>query len=136
MVDIYYIIKSMQLKVTNSYAIVKFWLPVILWAGVIFTFSSQPTIQTTDFFLGDFILKKTAHLVEYAILSALIFRAMINYGVDRKKAFIYSLIIAGAYGISDEFHQSFTPGREPRLRDIIIDTIGATAGVISCRKKF
>lgn len=126
MVDIYYIIKSMRFT--------KFWLPVILWAGVIFTFSSQPTIQTTDFFLGDFILKKTAHLIEYAILAILIFRGLVNSDVNRNKALIFSILIAFLYGISDEFHQSFTPGREPKLRDVIIDTIGATIGVSSIWK--
>ena len=51
------------------------WLPVFLWAVVIFAFSTIPQIVVSQFFIWDFIAKKTAHISEYAILFALIFRA-------------------------------------------------------------
>lgn len=117
--------------------LIKYWLPVILWAFVIFLFSNRPSIYTVDFYLGDFILKKSAHLIEYAVFAILIFRALLSHDIDKKKALFISITIASFYGISDEFHQSFISGRTATIRDTIIDTIGATIGVnIWKNKKF
>ena len=107
----------------------KYWLPPILWALIIFTFSNFPTVETADFYLGDFLIKKSAHLIEYGILAILIYRGLIGSEIDNKKAIIYSIVIASLYGVTDEFHQSFIPGRGPAIRDVAIDTIGATIGV-------
>lgn len=104
----------------------KFYLAPIVWAILIFTFSSFPTTKTTDFFLGDFLIKKTAHVIEYGILATLVFRALINSNIERKRAMFYSVLLAFFYGVTDEFHQSFTPGRGPSVRDVIIDTAGAS----------
>ena len=68
-------------------------------------------------------------MFEYAVFVILNFRAYLNYGVEKKKALKIALLTAILYGISDEFHQSFTPGREPALRDVIFDTIGASIAV-------
>lgn len=103
----------------------KFLFPPILWAGIIFTFSSLPTIKTTEFYLWDFIFKKTAHFVEYGILSTLIYRGLINYNVEKRKSIIFSILISAFYAITDEIHQSFVPGRGPAVRDVIIDILGA-----------
>ena len=105
------------------------WLPPTLWASVIFIFSSFSSIATSEIFWQDFILKKTAHIIEYAIFATLLFRSLKESGADRKKAGFLALLIAFLYAITDEIHQSFTPGREPRFRDIIFDTIGATFAV-------
>ncbi len=126
----------MQTKVNNAQIIIKYWLPVILWSLLIFTFSSMHTVKTTDFYFGDFLIKKTAHLFEYAVLAVLLYRAMLNSNVEKEKAFIFAILIAGLYGLSDEFHQSFTPGREPRIRDVFIDTIGATVGTTIWKRKY
>lgn len=101
------------------------WVPVVLWGLVIFLFSANPTVKTTEVFWQDFIFKKSAHIIEYAILSLLVYRALIGSGVKPKQAMIYAIITSVLYGVTDEFHQSFTPGREPRLRDVVFDTIGA-----------
>lgn len=105
--------------------VVNYWLPPILWAVVIFTFSSLQVGKSTEIYWKDFVVKKTAHIVEYGILATLLYRAMINSGTEKKKAMWYSVLLAFLYGVTDEFHQSFTPGREPRLRDVVIDTTGA-----------
>lgn len=114
----------------------KFWLPVILWALIIFFFSNRPSIYTVDFYLGDFLLKKSAHIVEYAIFGILVFRAFLSHDIDKKKALLISIVIASFYGITDEFHQSFISGRTATIRDTIIDTIGAIIGVNICKTKF
>ncbi len=131
--DICYIMVRMQIK-----KLVNLWLPVMVWASVIFTFSSLPTIETTKFYLWDFLLKKTAHIVEYGILSSLIYRALVNSKVDIKKSMWIAVFVSILYGASDEFHQSFTPGRGPSVRDVMIDATGAAIfifGIVGNIKK-
>ncbi|MBI3443338.1 VanZ family protein, partial [Candidatus Woesebacteria bacterium] len=77
----------------------------------------------------DFVVKKTAHMIEYGIFSAILFRAFKESGNPVRQAGVYAILIAIAYAITDEFHQMFTPGREPTFRDIVFDTIGASLGV-------
>jgi sortase A len=108
----------------------KYWLPPIVWGLVIFTFSSIQVGGTSEFYWTDFFIKKTAHIVEYAIFSILLHRAMINTGTEKKKAFKYAIFVAFLYGITDEIHQFFTPGRGPTARDVIIDAFGAYLGVL------
>ncbi|MFZ3301922.1 MAG: VanZ family protein [Microgenomates group bacterium] len=101
------------------------WLPVAIWMGVIFTFSSMQVGSSSDFYWKDFIVKKTAHLVEYGILATLFYRGLINSNIEKKRAMWYSVLLAFMYGLTDEFHQSFTPGRGPKFTDVLIDTTGA-----------
>lgn len=112
----------------------KYWFPPIIWAIVIFTFSSLQVGNSSEIYWKDFIFKKTAHLIEYAILAILLYRAMINSNIDKKKALIISIVITGLYGLTDEFHQSFTPGRGPSIRDVVIDTIGGAIGSLWAKK--
>ena len=109
--------------------VLSFWLPVIVWTTVIFIFSSRPTPVSAQIDWQDFIIKKTAHIVEYAILSTLLYRALVNSGVPKREAAIYSIILSATYGISDEVHQHFTPGREPRVRDVFFDLFGASLAI-------
>ncbi len=94
------------------------WLPVILWAVVIFIFSSIPQISVSQFFLWDFVAKKIAHVTEYAILFFLLFRAT-------QKNYIVSFVLTLAYAVSDEYHQSLVPGRNMALYDLGFDITGA-----------
>jgi len=136
-VVIYYIMQNTRMFKDKNKTIkfLSLWLPAMVWATVIFLFSNFPSIKTTDFFLSDFIFKKTAHLLEYGILSILVFRALEGSYINIKKAMIVSILISFLYAVSDEFHQSFIPGREPTIRDIIIDTIGATIGAVLWKKR-
>lgn len=106
----------------------KYWLPTLVWMALIFTLSSFPTIQAAGVGWQDFFLKKTAHFIEYFILATLLHRSLKNTtNLSTRAAIWLALIITVAYAASDEFHQSLVPGREPRLRDVIIDAIGASA---------
>jgi VanZ family protein len=100
------------------------WIPVVVWAAVIFTFSSIPSLGTG---LGtwDTILRKGAHTTEYAVLAALLLRATGSYGV--------ALALALAYAASDELHQSFVRGRHGSAVDIGIDAIGTLVGLEAWR---
>ena len=95
---------------------IRLWLPVLIWMVVIFAFSSMPINHAKQFSWTDFIIKKTAHVTEYAILFWLTYRA--------NKSFKYSLIICLLFALSDEWHQTITPGREGTLRDVGFDSLG------------
>lgn len=112
----------------------EFWLPFIIWALVIFSFSSSPAIKTSEIHWQDFIVKKTAHIAEYFIFSFLLYRALVNSQIKKRNAFLYTVMAAFFYGVTDEFHQSFTQGRESRLRDVMIDTAGSLLFVFFCYK--
>ena len=96
------------------------WLPVVVWAAVIFAFSSVPDLGTG---LGgwDLVLRKIAHTAEYAILGALLLRATGRIGV--------ALALGIAYAVSDEIHQTFVPGRAGKPLDVAIDTLGLVCGI-------
>ncbi len=96
------------------------WIPVVLWAGMIFAFSSVPSLGTG---LGtwDLVLRKLAHFAEYAVLAALLYRA-----VGQAWA---AVAIAGLYAATDELHQTLVTGRHGSPRDWLIDVAGAVTGV-------
>ena len=95
------------------------WLPPVIWAGVIFAFSSLPQVSFSQFILWDFLAKKAAHLSEYAILYVLIFRAC-------RGRWAPSYFLLAAFALSDELHQKFVPGRTSSPLDIGFDLIGAS----------
>lgn len=73
----------------------------------------------------DFLVKKTAHFIEYYLLAVLIYRSLASTTTYTKRRLLMTaLFLSLAYAISDEIHQSFIPGREPRIRDVIIDSSG------------
>jgi len=94
------------------------WLPVFLWAGVIFALSSISQITVAEFFLWDFAAKKVAHLTEYAVLYALFLRAT-------EKKWVLSFVLTMIYAATDEIHQSFVPGRNAAVYDLAFDFSGA-----------
>lgn len=107
----------MKKKIETSSYITR-WLPVFLWALVIFALSSIQQIKVSEFHLWDFALKKAAHVTEYAILYALIFRAT-------NRNFLSSYFLTILYAASDEIHQYFVPGRTASILDLGFDASGA-----------
>jgi VanZ family protein len=100
-------------------------VPVVLWATLIFAFSSVPSLGTG---LGtwDLVLRKIAHLTEYAVLGALLVRAVRSPAV--------AIGLGALYSTSDEIHQHFVRGRHAAWYDVAIDTIGVTVGVLGWRR--
>jgi len=96
------------------------WLPVIVWAAVIFLFSSIPSLGT-GLGVWDTILRKGAHMTEYAILGLLLLRA-----VGRE---LPAFALGIAYAITDEIHQHFVRGRHASPIDVLIDTAGVAIGI-------
>lgn len=104
------------------------WAAVVGWAAVIFALSSRSTIPQ-PFGLSSLISSVLGHLGAYAILGALLAIALRSSGCPPARASWLAVLLATLYGISDEWHQSFVPGRHPSLGDVLTDTIGATLGV-------
>jgi hypothetical protein len=113
--------------------LVYYWLPAVIWGIIIFSFSSVKTHPVSAIHWRDFIIKKSAHLTEFAVFAVLIFRAFKKSGASSLKAFYLSLITCVIYGISDELHQMFTPGREPTVRDTLIDGSGSFIALLAVR---
>jgi VanZ family protein len=101
------------------------WLPVVLWAALIFALSSIPSLGTG---LGswDLVLRKCAHMTEYAVLAFLLARAL-----GRE---VPALAVGVLYAVSDEVHQAFVSGRHASPIDVAIDTVGLLLGLLAWRR--
>ncbi len=113
-----------------------YWLPAVLYAGMIFYMSSQshPEEQLPSFVLKD-VSDKVLHAVEYAGLAVLCYRAFrwaARPSVARQ-ALVLAIITASIYGVTDEVHQFFVPLRESSWLDWLADTTGAAFGALSWR---
>jgi hypothetical protein len=102
-------------------AVVSKWLAVVAWAAVIFALSSIPHLGTG---LGtwDTILRKGAHVTEYAIFGLLLARA-----IGRE---LPAFLLGVGYAITDEIHQHFVTGRHSSPIDVAIDSTGVLIGVL------
>src|SRR5208283_2736121 len=132
---------------------VYYWLPVIIWMGVISwlstdTFSPQNTSQlivpALRFLLPETppqtldmlhtLIRKSAHVGEYFILGVLLFRAFRGSlkasGVLQWAA--YAVIAVVLFAAADEIHQSFTVQRTCSAVDVLIDTVGGTFAQAVC----
>jgi len=97
------------------------WGPVVVWAAVIFAFSSIPSLSSG---LGtwDEVLRKGAHITEYAVLGLLLLRALGRVAP--------ALVIGIAYAATDEVHQHFVSGRHSSPFDVAFDACGITLGLL------
>lgn len=98
------------------------WLPALLMMLVIFLMSARSASELPSFDWADRVVKKGGHMVGYALLALLYWRA---FDLNREKRGI-AWLLAVLYAITDEFHQSFVPGRHPSIWDVLIfDNFGA-----------
>ena len=106
-------------------AALRLWGPVVLWAAVIFAFSSVPDLGTG---LGtwDLVLRKLAHGAEFAVLGALLARAF--------RVELPALVVGIGYAVTDELHQHFVSGRVGAPLDVLIDSAGVALGVALWRR--
>jgi VanZ family protein len=104
--------------------------------GLIFVLSAQSTLPKAQDDVLDAIVKKSAHLLVYAILAALWLRALGRGEVMPRKGWIVALAATCLYALSDEFHQYFVPGRTASLVDLAVDWLGAAAAaaLVASRK--
>lgn len=97
------------------------WAPVIAWMGAIFYLSSFPRLPGAAI-VPDWL----SHGMAYGIGAVLIARAL---GADPARATasvaVMAVLLATAYGVTDEWHQSFVPGRTAEVTDVVKDFMGA-----------
>ena len=127
---------------------------IIIWMAVVFAFSNEPAeksskasgsitekvvqaitkdnkkITQSQKDTIETVIRKCAHFTLYAIGGILIANFINTTGTSNKYLIIYSILFAFAYAISDEVHQLLVPGRSGEIKDIVIDTAGATCGVM------
>lgn len=129
------------------------WVAVILWMALIFNLSSQVAEQSnklstgitkvivktvekvapqSEFDIKSFnnILRKNAHFFAYLILGILVANALRRSGIRGYWSIAIALGICVLYAISDEVHQLFVPGRGGQVKDVIIDSVGASVGLV------
>ena len=97
-----------------------YWIISLLYMGMIFLFSSfPPPIKTPSFSFAD----KLAHLLAYGLLASLIYFALEKSRVNFHPIFI-PFLVAFLYGVSDEIHQYFVPGRNADVFDALANGLG------------
>lgn len=134
-------------------------IPAVVFMIIIFIYSSKTAVQSSassdpiaEFLLSIYesvfgrfpqdqlpeklnmfstLVRKTAHLCEYALLAVLVSFHLYVSGLSKKKMIITSISICAFYACTDEFHQYFVEGRACRFTDICIDTIGSVIGTFS-----
>jgi VanZ family protein len=107
-----------------------YWLPLVSWMVVIFVVSAQPALPHAPQGWLDTLLKKLAHMAEYAILTVLWCRALGRGEKWRWGRVLLACALTLLYAASDEYHQTFVPNRKGRLSDVVVDNVGAGVGVL------
>ncbi len=101
------------------------WVPALIWMSIIFYWSGQPVLPI-DSLPNSSLAHYLSHVGAYGILAILL---TLGTGLSRRGLWL-AFLLAALYGISDEFHQSFTPGREAKARDAVIDAVSAGAALL------
>jgi VanZ family protein len=108
---------------------IKYQLPAIVWALFIFFASSVPSGKLPKFF--HYVNDKLIHTVVFLVFGLLVYRALQPIGSRNKfnwSRICISVAVVVLYGITDEFHQHFVPGRTVDIMDAFADTLG---GILS-----
>lgn len=104
---------------------IKFWFPLWVYSAIIFFLSAQPAGSSSLPFV---IWDKMLHVVEFMPFGLLAIRGFCQQGVQRGHGWLLATVLGLLYGLTDEFHQHFSPGREVSLFDVLADTLGAALG--------
>jgi VanZ family protein len=130
----------------------KYWLPLLLWMALIFSASTEagrpnvsswllwpilhwidPHMSPQTFEIIHICVRKMAHLTEYAALGFLALRLARAEPCLAQKGPAWqvgaALLFSALYASSDEYHQSYVPGRHPAVTDVMIDTTGSAIGL-------
>lgn len=131
--------------------IMLWWVVTLGWAALIFCLSTRTfspsfsrgllgwilhflhlQVSSGTFDLLHTLLRKLAHLTEYAIFALLLYASPYEKGMGlwQPRRAVACIAIAAAYSLTDEFHQLFVPGRHASLGDCGLDTIGASLAML------
>lgn len=92
--------------------------------------SLDPEIRAEKVELLSFILRKCAHFTEFAALGFCLYNALPAGRSKKMISLTLPALIGVLYAVSDEFHQHFSKGRVPSVRDVLIDSSGVVFGII------
>jgi VanZ family protein len=134
--------------------LLKSWLPVALWMAFIFIGSTdlmsaehtsryltplllwlKPDISLETVAQIHFLVRKTAHLTEYAILAILLMRALREKATSLWRGAAVVFVVAVLFALADEYHQSFVASRTSSLGDAAIDSAGVLLGIFIYRAR-
>ena len=110
-----------------------YWGPPLVWMGGIFFFSAQPDLPQAPGPWLDMLLKKTGHTAAYGVLAWLYLRVLRRHLGNGRSLTVFrvaSIGLAVAYALSDEYHQTFVPGRDGNLLDVVVDGAGACVAML------
>lgn len=138
------------------------WIPAIIVMTIIYMFSAKPVTSSNEssmiiansvlnlyesitnqpmqdelrpekLEIVNHIIRKTAHFMEYAVLAVTIVFHLWVWKMKYKWIFLFSSLFSALYAATDEFHQTFVPGRGGQFKDVILDSCGALTGaLLSC----
>jgi len=125
----------------------RLWSPVLIWMGLIFWISAQSDLPKAPSTWVDFVVKKGAHASVYAVLAGLIWHALGNGRGNRSAGTeqrggprlhrrvlsslnVQTFVLSVLYAISDEWHQTFVPGRHGRPFDVLVDASGIVIALV------
>ena len=130
----------------------KYWLPLLIWLAVIFVGSTnlmsaehtsrfivpillwlKPGMAPKTIWIILVVMRKCAHVTEYAILALLLWRAVRSGSalhMNMSLLFGAVLLASALFAASDEFHQSFVKSRTPSVRDVLLDVAGTFLGLL------
>jgi VanZ family protein len=109
------------------------FVPLVIWMALIFLLSSRSTLLEIESQVGERLVFKSSHIVAYAVLTWLCWRALSSPRHTDWPLLATVFALAVLYGISDEFHQLFVPGRHGRLADVFFDAGGALLMILLLR---
>lgn len=114
--------------------------PLVLWCVLIFYFSSlpvQPVLDPEKLGLYNILFRKFLHVFEFSVLYVLWYRLFLEMKPSKLTVYYNSaafpaVLFSLFYAIFDEWHQTFTPGREGKAIDVIADLCGILLALILC----
>jgi VanZ family protein len=110
-----------------------YWGPPLVWMGGIFCLSAQPDLPHAPGPWLDTLLKKTGHAAAYGVLAWFYLRVLQQHLGSGRSLVVFrvaSIGLAVAYALSDEYHQTFVPGRDGNLLDVAVDGAGACVAML------
>jgi len=115
--------------------ILYYWFPPVIWMGMIYYMSSQKSITITENVVTDFVTFKTLHIIEYAFLFFLLYRAFQSIKhLQMPICGLSAFFITIGYSITDELHQLSIPTRQGRVRDVLFDIVGMLVMYVIIKK--